>query len=64
MTAHLNLKLDKEVKSKAEKAPALPEQYESMTLENDLFDRFVRICNEMKSPNQALVDAAAFARGQ
>ncbi len=39
-------------------------QYESMTVENDLFDRFMSSCNEMQSPNQALMDAASFTKEQ
>ena len=60
-TTQLNLKLNNEVKAQAEEEFVIPEQYESMTLDDDLFDHFMRVCNEMQSPNQALMDAAAFA---
>ncbi len=84
-TARLDMRLNQEVKEKAEKASALlglkslteyivnliekdaPQvikQYESMTVENDLFDRFMNVCNEAPLPNQALIDAAAFAKEQ
>jgi len=40
------------------------QQYESMTVENDIFDNFIQACEEVQSPNQKLVDAAAFTRKQ
>ncbi len=40
------------------------EQYESMTLDNDIFDKFIQACDELQSPNQELVDAAAFTKKQ
>lgn len=39
-------------------------QYEGITLENDIFDRFVIACEETKKPNRALQEAAAFTREQ
>ena len=84
-TARLDIRLDEEVKAKAEKASALlglkslteyvvrlmdedaskvVAQHESMTVENDIFDRFMQACDEAKKPNQALLDAAAYAKAQ
>ncbi len=40
------------------------EQYESMTLENDIFDKFIQACEKLQSPNKKLVDAAAFTKKQ
>jgi uncharacterized protein (DUF1778 family) len=40
------------------------QQYESMTVENDIFDNFIQACEELQSPNQKLVDAAAFTKKQ
>ena len=39
-------------------------QYEGITLENDLFDRFVFACEETRKPNMELLEAAAFTREQ
>ncbi len=39
-------------------------QYESMTVENDIFDNFIQVCEEIQSPNKKLVDAAAFTKKQ
>ncbi len=82
-TARLDMRLDKEIKKKAEKASALLglkslteyvvklmdenatqvlAQYESITVENDVFDRFMEACENARKPNKALRDAAAFAR--
>ncbi|MCV6637692.1 DUF1778 domain-containing protein [Candidatus Albibeggiatoa sp. nov. NOAA] len=82
-TARLDIRLDEEVKAKAEKATALMglkslteyvvklmdedatkviAQYESMTLENDVFDQFIQACDQAKAPNQALLDAVKFTK--
>ncbi len=84
-TSRLDLRLDLEIKNKAEKASALLgmkslteyvvklmdenatqviEQYESITLENDIFDRFVDACDNAAKPNKALQDAATFTKEQ
>lgn len=84
-TSRLDLRLDQEIKIKAEKASALLgmkslteyvvklmdesatqviEQYESITLENDLFDRFVEACDKADKPNKALQDAATYTKAQ
>ena len=40
------------------------EEYENMTLENDIFDRFVEACNKVDKPNKALENAVAFTQQQ
>ena len=37
-------------------------KYESMTLEDNSFDRFYKACEKAKKPNKALVDALAFTK--
>ncbi len=82
-TARLDMRLNKEIKAKAEKASALLglkslteyivnlidenssqviKQHESMTVENDIFDNFMNTCEEVRSPDKALVDAVAFTK--
>jgi len=39
-------------------------QYESMTVENDVFDNFIKICEDLHAPNKKLADAAAFTQKQ
>ena len=84
-TARLDMRLNKEVKAKAEKASALLglkslteyvvnlinedatqviAQYESMTIENDLFDKFMANCEKTHTPNQVLKDALIFTNSQ
>ena len=81
-TTRLDLRLDEEIKAKAEKASALLglksltdyvvrlmdedatqviEKYESITIENNAFDRFCDACNKAKAPNEALLGALSFA---
>lgn len=83
--SRLDLRLDQEIKIKAEKASALLgmkslteyvvklmdesatqviEQYESITVENDIFDHFVEACDKADQPNKALQDAASFTKAQ
>ena len=80
-----DMRLDEEVKTKAEKASALLgskslteyvvklmdddataviAQHESITIENDIFDRFMDACKKVRKPNKALLDAAAFTKEQ
>ncbi len=40
------------------------QQYESMTVENDIFDNFIEVCEKMQAPNKKLTDAAAFTKKQ
>ena len=84
-TSRLDLRLDQEIKIKAEKASTLLgmkslteyvvklmdesstrviEQYESMTLENDIFDRFIEACDKADKPNAALREAADYTKQQ
>lgn len=79
----IDMRLDEEIKTKAEKASALLglkslteyivrliddnatqviAQHESITVENDVFDRFVNACREARKPNKALLDAASFTK--
>ena len=39
-------------------------QYESMTIENDIFDNFIEVCEKLQTPNKKLADAAAFTKKQ
>ena len=84
-TARLNLRLDEEIKAKAEKASALPglkslteyvvrlmnedsaliiSEYENITVENDVFDRFIEACEKTKAPDKTLLDALEFSKEQ
>ena len=84
-TARLEVRLDKNIKAKAEKASALLgaksltaylislmdenatkviAQHESMTIKDDIFDRFMNACAAARKPNQALTDAVAFTKKQ
>ncbi len=81
-TARLDIRLDEEIKNKAEKAFALLglkslteyivdlidkdatdviEKYENITIENDIFDKFILACEKTDTPNQALLDAVKFS---
>lgn len=80
-TARIDIRLDEEIKAKAEKASALLglknlteyivglidedatqiiAKYQSVTLENDIFDQFIIACEKAAAPNKALQDAAKF----
>ena len=37
-------------------------RHESITVQNDIFDRFIDSCEKADQPNQNLVDALAFTR--
>ena len=39
-------------------------KHESMTIKDDIFDRFMDACAEARKPNKALLDAATFAKNQ
>ena len=39
-------------------------QYESMKLENEVFDHFLSACLEAEAPNNALLEAGAFTKAQ
>jgi len=80
-----DMRLDEEIKSKAEKASALlgmkslteyvvrlMEQdatqviaaHASITVEDDVFDRFMSACEKVQKPNDALRSALVFSREQ
>ncbi len=84
-TARIDMRLDQEIKEKAEKATALLglksltdyivnlvdenatkviKEYESITVKDDVFDRFMTACENTKQPSQTLRDAVAFTREQ
>lgn len=84
-TARFDMKLDQEIKEKAEKASALLglrslteyvvrlmeedankviAEHESITVQDDVFDRFMDACEKAKQPSQTLRDAVAFTREQ
>lgn len=84
-TARLDMRLDLEIKEKAEKASALLgmrslteyvvhlmdenaskviAQHESITVSNDVFDRFMHACDNAKQPNRALREALTFTQKQ
>jgi uncharacterized protein (DUF1778 family) len=84
-TARLDMRMDQEIKEKAEKASALLglrslteyvvrlmdedarkviAEHESITLKDEVFDRFMVACEKAKQPNSALLEAAAFMREQ
>ena len=83
--ARLDMRLDLEIKEKAEKASALLgmrslteyvvhlmdedasrviAQHESITVSDDVFDRFMHACENAKQPNKALRDALIFTRNK
>lgn len=39
-------------------------EHSSITVENDVFDRFMRACEEARKPNRALLDALALTKKQ
>ena len=39
-------------------------QHESITVKDDIFDRFIDACEKARKPEKALVDAVAFTRKQ
>ena len=82
-TSRLDIRLDEEIKAKAEKASALLglkslteyvvrlmdedatqviAEHECITVESNVFDQFVLACEEVKAPNKALCEAAAYTK--
>jgi uncharacterized protein (DUF1778 family) len=82
-TARLDMRLNKDIKAKAEKASSLLglkslteyvvkliddnatqviAQHESITVDNDIFDRFMSACEKARTPNKTLLDAAAYTK--
>lgn len=39
-------------------------QHESITIENDIFDHFMSACEEVRTPNENLLEAAAYTKKQ
>ena len=39
-------------------------QHESITVKDDIFDRFIKACEQARKPNKALMDAVAFTKKQ
>ncbi len=83
--AHLDMRINEKIKTKAEKASALLglnslteyvvkliddnatqviTQHEKITVENDIFDRFMKACEEALPPNKALLSAAVYTKKQ
>ena len=84
-TARLDMRLDENVKVKAEKAAALLglkslteyvvrlmdddasrviTEHSTITVENDVFDRFMHACEEARKPNRALLNALTYTKEQ
>ncbi len=84
-TARFDMRLDENVKVKAEKAAALLglkslteyvvrlmdddasrviTEHSSITVEDDVFDRFMHACEEARKPNRALLNALTFTKEQ
>ncbi|MCW8901001.1 MAG: DUF1778 domain-containing protein [Gammaproteobacteria bacterium] len=84
-TTRFDMRLDEEIKSKAEKASALLgmkslkeyvvrlmdedatkviAEHESITVKDDVFDRFMNACEMVQQPNDALRAAAVFTEEQ
>lgn len=84
-TTRLDMRLDLEIKERAEKASALLgmrslteyvvhlmdkdatrviAEHESVTVSDDVFDRFMHACENAKQPNAALREALDFTRKQ
>lgn len=83
-TTRIDIRLDENIKAKAEKASALLGEslssyitnlmdedaskviarHESMTVQDDIFDRFMDACAEITKPNKALSDAVKFTKDQ
>ena len=84
-TARLDMRLDEEIKAKAEKASALLgmkslteyvvrlmdndatrviAEHESITVDDNAFDRFMSACEKVQQPNDALRAATAFTKDQ
>ena len=82
-TARLDIRLDEEIKAKAEKASALLglkslteyvvrlmdedashviSEHESITIEGNVFDKFIDACDKAEAPNKALLEAAIFTK--
>lgn len=84
-SARIDMRLDEEIKAKAEKASELLgmkslteylvklmdddatkviAKHESITVADDIFDRFMDACKKARKPNKALCDAVAYSKKQ
>ncbi|MBL4660828.1 MAG: DUF1778 domain-containing protein [Alcanivoracaceae bacterium] len=45
-----------------ENASQVIQQHESITIEDDLFDRFMQTCEKVQTPNKALLEAARLTK--
>jgi len=84
-TTRFDMRLDEEIKIKAEKASALLgmkslteyvvrlmeqdasqviAEHESITVPDDVFDRFVDACEKVQKPSAVLLEAAAYTKEQ
>ena len=52
------------VKLMDENATKVIAEYESLTVENTVFDQFMEACKRVQKPNQALLEAAEFTKKQ
>lgn len=39
-------------------------EYEGIILKDDIFDRFIKACNDLEEPNSSLIEAGIFTRNQ
>jgi len=64
-TARLDLRLDKSIKEKVERASALlgAKNVTSYVVKH-IFDSFMNACAKARKPNKALLDAASFTKKQ
>jgi len=83
--ARLDMRLNEDIKIKAEKASALLglkslteyidrliddnatqviARHETIIVKDDIFDHFMRACEEARTPNKALLEAAAYTKKQ
>lgn len=84
-TARIDMRLDEEIKAKAEKASALLglrslteyvvrlmdedstrviSEHSSMTVDKDIFARFMNACEDADAPNMALIEAKNYTDKQ
>ena len=50
--------------SKREQVYRVIAKHESITIKDDIFDRFINACAKARKPNKTLLDAAAFTKDQ
>ena len=51
-------------KQEEEKSIKVIAEYESITVENNIFDLFMSACEKAQTPNKSLWDAVAFTKEQ